>query len=120
MADDKRYMGFWIGHLHDGEQNRIQGGQLNPQEREMLAKGEDPWAKFRGPLPPGVQAHVPTREAEEIATTAMDELREHVDRQLETVVNKQVAGSAFQQPSGSKPSKKVRSEQPKKRKKKPM
>lgn len=52
MADDKRYMGFWIGHLHEGERNRIHSGGLNPQESEMLAKGEDPWAKFRGPLPP--------------------------------------------------------------------
>lgn len=97
MADDKRYMGFWIGHLHVGERNRIQSGGLNPQEREMLAKGEDPWAKFRGPLPPGIQSHVPTKEAQEIATTAMDELREHVDGQLGGVVNTRVANDAFQQ-----------------------
>lgn len=59
MADDKRYMGYWIGHLHQGERNRIHSGGLNPQESAMLAKGEDPWAKFRGPLPPSVPAYVP-------------------------------------------------------------
>ena|SRR2546421_11161392 len=50
MADDKRYMGFWIGHLREEEQSRIQARQHNPHEREMLAKGEDLWAKFRGPV----------------------------------------------------------------------
>jgi hypothetical protein len=58
MADDKRYMGFWIGHLHQGERNRIHSEGPNHQEREMLAKGEDPWAKFRGPLPPSIQPYV--------------------------------------------------------------
>lgn len=59
MADDKRYMGYWIGHLHEGERNRIHSGGLNPQESAMLAKGEDPWAKFRGPLPPHIPAYLP-------------------------------------------------------------
>ena len=46
MADDKRYMGFWIGHLREEEQSRIQARQHNPHEREMLAKGEDLWQSF--------------------------------------------------------------------------
>ena len=100
--DDKRYMGFWIGHLSKEERNRIHANGPDHPEREMLDKGEDPWAKFRGPLPPGIQAYVPPKEAEEIATTAMDELREHVDRQLGGVVNTRVANDAFQQ--GVKPS----------------
>src|SRR2546430_504834 len=77
MADDKRYMGFWIGHLHVGERNRIQAGQLNPQERELLAKGEDPWAKFRGPLPAGIQAHVPAKDAD---APALENHSHSVDR----------------------------------------
>lgn len=40
---------FPIDHLHEGERNRIRNGDLNPREQEMLAKGEDPWRKFRGP-----------------------------------------------------------------------
>lgn len=40
---------FPIGHLHSGEQQRIRAGNLNSHELAMLAKGEDPWAKFRGP-----------------------------------------------------------------------
>ncbi len=58
MNDDKRYMGFWIGHLHEGERNRIHSDGPNPHEREMLAKNEDPWAKFRGPLPPHIPAYI--------------------------------------------------------------
>jgi hypothetical protein len=38
---------FPIGHLYKGEQDRIRAGDLNLYEREMLAKNEDPWAKFR-------------------------------------------------------------------------
>jgi hypothetical protein len=38
---------FSISHLHRGEQDRIREGRLNPYEQEMLAKNEDPWAKFR-------------------------------------------------------------------------
>src|SRR6266478_3693077 len=40
---------FPIGHLYKGEQDRIRAGELNPTEREMLARNEDPWSKFRKP-----------------------------------------------------------------------
>lgn len=60
MADDRYYAGFFIGHLHIGERNRIQAGQLNPHEREMVNKGEDPWAKFRAErVPPQVPSGAP-------------------------------------------------------------
>jgi hypothetical protein len=39
---------FPIGHLHQAEQRRIRDGNLNPHERGMLAKGKDPWNRFRG------------------------------------------------------------------------
>ena len=43
---------FDISHLHKGEQDRIKRGDLTPDEQGMLARNEDPWAKFRGPEKP--------------------------------------------------------------------
>src|SRR5260370_25669222 len=36
---------FDIGHLHQGEQDRIRDGQLTRDERDNLMRGENPWPK---------------------------------------------------------------------------
>lgn len=56
---------FPIGHLHKGEQDRIRNGDLNPTEREMLGKGEDPWAKFRGPEKEPPQKDLGSKESDQ-------------------------------------------------------
>jgi hypothetical protein len=111
MADDP----FDIGHLHASERMRIQAGDLSREERAKLMRGENPWPKPVSSQQESTDKATEPKPTEETIDSAVNELREHVDRQLEDEINahlrvpkKDIPEGEFRdvQPSQSSPEKK--------------
>lgn len=73
---------FPIGHLHKGEQDRIRAGNLSSGERALLARGEDPWAKFRGPSLPEAARDTPDHPSEQDDPKSEADERQPTDEEL--------------------------------------
>ncbi|HEY6803870.1 MAG TPA: hypothetical protein VI306_09855 [Pyrinomonadaceae bacterium] len=79
MSSELWYGKYYIGHLHVGERNRIKAGQLNSYERDMLANGQDPWEKFRGPLRPDLSPPSEEDTSPQTIRTALDGVKKQAE-----------------------------------------